>query len=59
VAIRLCSVLSYILFRKAAAFLEIVPLEAFYWLYAALILRCIGTSGFGSRKSPGADRRVL
>jgi hypothetical protein len=46
-------------FLEAALLIEIVPLEAFYSSKAVSILMCVGTSGFGSRKSPEADRRVL
>jgi hypothetical protein len=47
------------LFLEAALLIEIVPLEAFYLLKIVSILMCVGTLGFGSRKPPGVDWRVL
>jgi hypothetical protein len=46
-------------FLEAALLIEIVPLEAFYSSKAVSILIYIETSGFGLRKPPGVDRRVL
>jgi hypothetical protein len=51
--------LIYMPFLEAALLIKIVPLEAFYLLKAVSILIYIKTLGFGLRKPPGVDRRVL